>query len=193
MKDYEYEEENLDDFMINAAGILSEEDNPEKSTIIESLKQHLSSIFHIQNEMDNFFKTLNGVIFTNKDNSSKNKPQKIDNKQPFILYPLIFSFNPRTTSYFFDYYLNTLQQTMCEDNRPDFSFLSEVFADVVLAFFSDEKNNKNLIKKSISRNHFSTFNNTSFNFRFIIKLININFMFINCFNFCFMLNFHIFI
>ena len=148
MKDYEYEEENLDDFMINAAGILSEEDNPEKNTIIESLKQHLSSIFHIQNEMDNFFKTLNGVIFTNKDNSSKNKPQKIDNKQPFILYPLIFSFNPRTTSYFFDYYLNTLQQTMCEDNRPDFSFLSEVFADVVLAFFSDEKNNKNLIKKN---------------------------------------------
>ena len=146
MKDYEYEEENLDDFMINASTILSEENNPEKTTIIESLKQHLSSIFHIQNEMENFFKTLNGVIFTSK--GSKKNAQKMDNKQPFILYPIIFSFNPKTTSYFLDYYLSSLQQCICEDNRPDFTFLSEVFADVIIAFFSDEKNNKYLIKKN---------------------------------------------
>ena len=145
MKDYEYEEENLDDFMVNAASTLCEEDNPEKKTIIESLKQHLSSIFHIQNEMENFFKTLNGVIFTSKP--SKKNTQKIDNKEPFILYPIIFSFNPKTTSYFLDYYLNSLQRSICEDNRGDFSFISEVFADVVLAFFSDDKYNKYLIKK----------------------------------------------
>lgn len=54
MKDYEYEEENLDDFMENAANILSDEGNPERTTILESLKQHLSSIFHEQNEMENF-------------------------------------------------------------------------------------------------------------------------------------------
>jgi hypothetical protein len=146
MKDYEYEEENLDDFMINASKILSEPNNPQKNTIIESLKQHLSSIFHIQNEMENFFKTLNGVIFTSK--SSKNNSKKIENKQPFILYPLIFSFNPRTTSYFLDYYLSSLQQSISEDNRDDFTFLSEIFADVVSAIFSDEKNNKHLIRKN---------------------------------------------
>ena len=145
MKDYEYEEENLDDFMVNAATILSEENNPEKNTIIESLKHHLSTIFHVQNEMENFFRTLNGVIFTSK---SSNNSQKIDNKQPFILYPIIFSFNPRTTSYFLDYFLTSLQQSMCEENRPDFTFLSEVFADVINAIFSDEKNNANLIQKN---------------------------------------------
>ena len=145
MKDYEYEEENLDDFMVNAATILSEENNPEKNTIIESLKHHLSTIFHVQNEMENFFRTLNGVIFTSK---SSNNFQKIDNKQPFILYPIIFSFNPRTTSYFLDYFLTSLQQSMCEENRPDFTFLSEVFADVIKAIFSDEKNNTNLIQKN---------------------------------------------
>ena len=129
MKDNEYEEDNLDDFMVSASQILSEKNNPEKTTIIESLKQHLSSIFHIQNEMENFFKTLNGVIFTSK--SSKNT-QKIDNKQPFILYPLIFSFNPRTTSYFLDYYFSTLQQSMCEDNRPHFSFYLKLLALFVI-------------------------------------------------------------
>ena len=146
MKDYEYEEENLDDFMINASKILSEPNNPQKNTIIESLKQHLSSIFHIQNEMENFFKTLNRVIFTSK--SSKNNSQKVGNIQPFILYPLIFSFNPRTSSYFLDYYLSSLQQSISEDNRDDFTFLSEIFADVVSAIFSDEKNNKHLIRKN---------------------------------------------
>ena len=147
-KDYEYEEENLDDFMINAANILSEDDNSERSSIIESLKQHLSSIFHIQNEMENFFRTLNGVIFTSKDRNSKNNSQKIDNRAPFILYPLIFSFNPRTTSYFLDYYLGTLQQSLCEENRDDFSFLSDNFAEVINAFYSDVNHNKNLIKKN---------------------------------------------
>jgi hypothetical protein len=149
MKDYEYEEENLDDFMINAAKILSDKSNPERNSIIESLKQHLSSIFHNESEMENFFRTLNGVIYTSepKENSSNNG-QMIDNKEPFILYPLIFSFNPKTTSYYFDYYLQSLDQCLCEENRPDFTFLSEVFADVVTAFFSDENNNKNLIKPS---------------------------------------------
>ena len=148
MKDYEYEEENLDDFMVNAATILSEKKNPEKETIIESLKQHLSSIFQNQAEMENFFRTLNGVIFTSKETPSKNSGQLIDNKLAFLLYPIIFSFNPKTTSYYFDYYLKALQQCIHEENRPDFTFLSEVFSDVINTFFTDGKKNKNLIKKS---------------------------------------------
>ena len=55
MKDYEYEEENFDDFMENVANILSDESNLKKTTILESLKQHLPSIFHEQNEMEKFF------------------------------------------------------------------------------------------------------------------------------------------
>ena len=59
MKYYEYEEENLDDFMKNAARILLEANNPERASIIESLKQHLSQIFPEKNDMEYFFKTLN--------------------------------------------------------------------------------------------------------------------------------------
>ena len=146
MQNYENEEENLDNFMVKAASILSEENNPQKRSIIESLKQYLSSIFQIQNEMVNLFRTLNGVIFSSK--SSGQLPQKIDNKQPFILYPIIFSFNPKTTSYFLDYYLNCLQRCICEENKNEFTFISEVFADSILALFSDEKSNTNLIKKN---------------------------------------------
>ena len=88
----------------------------------------------------NFFNNLVGVIFTSKEKRSKR--QKMDNRQPFVLYSIIFYFNPRTTSYLFDHYLDTLYHSICEDNRPDFSFLSEIFSDVVLAFFPDEKKKK---------------------------------------------------
>ena len=40
MSEDSYEEENLDDFMLKAADILSQKSNKEKKDIIESLKQH---------------------------------------------------------------------------------------------------------------------------------------------------------
>ena len=146
MSDNEYDEENLDDFMINASSILSEDSNPEKETIIDTLKQHLSQIFHDQNEMQNFLNTLNGVIFSDSENS---KTQKISNKQPFKLYSIIFSFNPKTSYYYIDYFLNSLQKCACEENRSDFSYLSLIFSEVIFAFFSDDKKNKYLIKKNL--------------------------------------------
>ena len=98
MAEYEYEEENLDEFMINASSILAEEDNPEKETIIESLKHHLSSISGNQTEIKNFYNTLNIVLF------NKNS-KKINHKQAFKLYPIIFSFNPNSSFNYIDFFL----------------------------------------------------------------------------------------
>ena len=143
----EYDEENLDDFMINASSILNEDSNTEKETVVDTLKQHLSQIFHDQNEMQNFLDTLNGVIFP--ENYENSKTVKISNRQPFKIYPLIFSFNPKTSYYYFDYFLNSLQKCACEDNRQDFTYLSLIFSEVVFSFFSDEKKNKNILKKNL--------------------------------------------
>ena len=152
MSDNEYEEENLDDFMINASSILSESSsNSEKDMIIDTLKQHLSQIFHEQSEMQNFFKTLDGIIFIpnsdDEDNEESTKPQKISNKQPFKLYPIIFSFNPKTSYYYLDYFLNALKKCISEENRGDFTYISLIFSEVIISFYSDEKTNKNLLKK----------------------------------------------
>ena len=140
-----YSEENLDDFMVKAASVLSEENHPDKETIIESLKQHLASIFNDKSEMENIFKTINSLIFPKK---KKNDPQKISNKQIFKLYPLIFAFNPKASFSYIDYYLSSLQLCASEENRPDFPYISSIFAEVITSFFSDQKNNPNLIKKS---------------------------------------------
>ena len=141
MEEYEYEEENLDDFMINASSIISEENNPEKETMIESLKQHLMSIFNNQSEMQNFFNTLNSVIFNHNSN-------KIIHKQVFKLYPIVFSFNPNASFYYSDYFLSSINQSANEENREFFAYLSVIFSEVILAFFSDEKGNKNLVQKN---------------------------------------------
>ena len=141
----DYEEEDLDDFMIKASKILSKEKHPDKETMLQSLKLHLSSIFNDNFEMGNFFKTLNSVIFTS---SKKTDQQIITNKQAFKLYPIIFSFNPKASLLFVDYFLTSLQLSASEINRHDFPYLSKIFAEVIKAFFSDEKSNKNLIKKS---------------------------------------------
>ena len=148
MSDNEYEEENLDDFMISASSILCEDSNPEKETVIDTLKQHLSQIYHDQSEMQNFFKILGDVIFTPELRSEDINTQKITNKQPFKLYPVIFSFNPKTSYYYLDYFLSSLQKSTCEENRPDFTYLSIIFSEVVSVFFSDEKSNKNSLKKN---------------------------------------------
>ena len=142
--DSDFSEENLDDFMIKASSVLSEEKHPDKETIIESLKEHLSSIFQDRIEMENFFKTLNSIIFSSK--SKKNDPGKISNIKPFKLYPLIFSFNPKSSFFYVDYFLTSLQLCTSEENRPDFPYLSTIFAEVIISFFSEK--NKNLIKKN---------------------------------------------
>ena len=150
MSDNEYEEENLDDFMINASSVLcGDSTESEKEAIIDTLKQHLSQIFHDQNEMQNIFKILDDVIFTNDDIiKDEPKPQKITNKQPFKLYPIIYSFNPKTSYFYIDYFITSLQKCMTEENRPDFTYISLIFSEVITVFYSDDKNNKNLIKKN---------------------------------------------
>ena len=137
MADYEYEEENLDEFMINASSILSEEDNPDRETIIESLKQHLSSISNEQSEMQNFYKTLNQVIIDKKT-------KKIIHKQAFKLYPIIFSLNPNSSFYYIDYFLFIINECISEENREDFSYISNIFSEVVLSFFGGDLSDKNL-------------------------------------------------
>ena len=146
MTEFESSEENLDEFMIKASKILSKENHPETSLIINSLKEHLSSIFKDKLEMENFFKTLNSIIFSKEDSNSNN----IINSQAFKLYPLVFSFNPKTSYYYVDYFLTSLQKSISsENNNNEHSFLSSIFSEVINAFYSDENSNKFLIKNNM--------------------------------------------
>ena len=144
MSDYEYEEQNLDDFLIKSSQILtSEGNNEEKEIIIETLKQHLSEIFNNQSELQNFYKTLNIVIF--KDNSNK-----IINKQCFKIFPIVFSFNPNSCFYYIDFFLFSINQSIKEENRKDFAFLCSIFSEIINLLFSEEMVNKNLLSKLYS-------------------------------------------
>ena len=146
MTELDYSEENLDEFMLRASKVLTEENHPDKALIINSLKEHLISIFKEKPEMENFFKTLNLVIFSEQDSSE----EKIINSPPFKLYSLVFSFNPKTSYYYMDYFLTSLQKSCSNDiNIKEFPFLIKIFSEVIKAFYSDEKSNKFLINKNM--------------------------------------------
>ena len=140
-----YSEEDLDDFMLRASSVLSKDNHKDRETMIESLKHHLSSIFNDKSEMENIFKTLNDIIFLYK--SKKDGTKKI-HKQPFKLYPLIFSFNPKSSYSYIDYFLTSLQSSISEDNSQDFPYLSKIFTEVITSFFSEAKKNKNIIRRT---------------------------------------------
>ena len=146
MTEQDYSEENLDEFMLRASKVISQENHEEKSLIINSLKEHLFSIFQDKQEMENFYKTLNSIIFSQEELA----PEKLINSQPFNLYPIIYSFNPKSSYYYIDYFLTSLQ--ICcssENNSNEFPFLSNIFAEVIKALFADENSNKLLIKKNM--------------------------------------------
>ena len=146
MSENSFEEENLDEFMIKASDILIEKEkpNPEKNSIIESLKQHLKSIYENKEEMDNFFKTINSVIFSGD--------LKLIHKECFILYPIIFSFIPKLTINYFDYFVESFQICVTEENKNFFTFFCEIFSEVLQIFYNDKNkniiNNKYLLDKS---------------------------------------------
>ena len=133
----EYSEENLDEFMLKASEILSEKNNKEKSVIIDSLKQHITSIFNNKEELDNFFKTLNSVIFS--------EDLKLKHKKAFILYALTYSFNPKLFQNFIHFFLDSLQLCITEQNKDEFTFLSETFSEVITKFYSEQNDKKNFL------------------------------------------------
>lgn len=133
----EYSEENLDEFMLKASEILSEKNNKEKSVIIDSLKQHITSIFNNKEELDNFFKTLNSVIFS--------EDLKLKHKKAFTLYALTYSFNPKLFQNFIHFFLDSLQLCITEQNKDEFTFLSETFSEVITKFYSEQNDKKNFL------------------------------------------------
>ena len=145
MKEEDNLDENLDEFIIRLSNALYQKNNPEISLILNSLKEYLLSIYQDKPEMENFFKTLYSIIFSEKEPNSK----IIENSKAFKIYPIVFSFNPKSSYYYIDYFLTSLQSSVySENNIKEFSFLSTILGEVIESFYLDNKN-KFLINKDM--------------------------------------------
>ena len=145
MKEEDNLDENLDEFIIRLSNALYQKNNSEISLILNSLKEYLLSIYQDKPEMENFFKTLYSIIFSEKEPNSK----IIKNSKAFKIYPIVFSFNPKSSYYYIDYFLTSLQSSVySENNIKEFSFLSTIFGEVIESFYLDNKN-KFLINKDM--------------------------------------------
>ena len=137
----EFEEQNLDYFLENASEILNKSNDESKETILESLKDFLFTTFQDKDESDNFFKTLNSVIFPSIDNDTK----KSFNEKPFKLYPIIFSFNKKLSVNYINYFLSSIKQSIKVENESYFSFLNSIFSEIITCFYNNnDKCNNNI-------------------------------------------------
>ena len=143
----EYEEQNLDEFLKNVSNILIKKEDDRKDKIIQTINNHLLTIINDQTLMENFFSTISSIIFlpeSNSQSSNSIRKKRNFNKEPFILYPIVYSFNPNITVNYIDYFLTALKHSISEENKTDFSFLSLVFSDIVSVFYNNNSNNDTL-------------------------------------------------
>jgi len=143
----EYEEQNLDEFLKNVSSILIKKEDDRKEKIIQTINNHLLTIINDQTLMENFFSTVSSIIFLSESSSQSSnsiRKKKNFNKEPFILYPIVYAFSPNITVNYIDHFLTSLKLSITEENKMDFSFLSSVFSDIVNLFYNIDSNDDTL-------------------------------------------------
>lgn len=143
MSKNESQSQKLNEIFKNISNILAIDNNNSKENIKKLLNNYLTSIINNKKEFNNFFTSLNSFIFSSKSeeiNESIQKDTKF-NKDLFVIYPIIYSFNQKITINYIDHFLNTLKQAVKDQNQSDFSFLSLIFADIINCFFNNKDNN----------------------------------------------------
>ena len=83
-----------------------------------------------------------------KENKTKNEEEGkgiennkigIINKDPFNLFPIIFSVRPNKTKKYLPIFLSIIHQCICEENQINFPFLSKIFSECIICFFKTIK------------------------------------------------------
>ena len=140
-KEEKTEIENIHEFLVKTSNIIDKSDDNSKNKIVKQLKDYLLTIFNQKNELDNFFNILRSLIFPIKSNEMLSSIYRIGKqknfiKQPFLLYPIVYSFNPKLSIEYIDYFLFSLKLSVSEENKSDFSFLSKIFSDIIVCFYN---------------------------------------------------------
>ena len=140
-KEEKIEIDNIHEFLVKTSNIIDKSNDNSKKEIIKQLNKYLLTIFNQKNELDNFFNILRSLIFPIKSNEMISSIDKIEKqkyfiKQPFLLYPIIYSFNPKLSIEYIDYFLFSLKLSVSEENKSDFSFLSKIFSDIIACFYN---------------------------------------------------------
>ena len=144
------ESQNLDEVINNISDIMSNDnDNISETLIKKIIDDYLITIINNKTECQKFFNTLYSVIYPLKirENSQNNKKEKKRNKKLFAIYPTIYSFNPKLTIFYIDYFLTILNQMITEKNKKHFSFFSLIFSDVIECFYNCKDDNININMK----------------------------------------------
>ena len=133
MKKKYIKEKNISEYLINVSKVLYinyNNNNNEKTKVLNSFKQYLITIFQSDNKLNNLFNIIEQLIFKNKESTI------LVNKKILILYPIIFHFNPNISFKYIDNFLLVLQKCSFIN---DIQFLSYLFNELFEIFFKNIK------------------------------------------------------
>ena len=133
---------------------LSNNSNNNSFETLNELKRFLNLNINNSNKLHKIFKAINYLIFNNNN----------INKDPFILFPIIYSTNPKITKNYLNYFLDILNinnnkiifniNNKSNQNKNILSFISQIFGEILNSFFHNnfvqssfllEKNEKDFV------------------------------------------------
>ena len=123
--------------------LISRNNQKEKEIIKNNIKEKSLNT----EEKENIIKSIEAE---KEPKENKNKIIII-HKNPFNIFPIIFSSCPNLTQKYFNIFLTIIHQCICEENKVNFPFLSKIFSECIISFF--DNNNINRASSEVINNN----------------------------------------
>ena len=131
-----FSQDNLQVFIQKTFQVLSSQDSKQSQNTLDEFKSYLKNIIPDKEKTDQFFNVITTFIFPSTE------CKKLI-KEPFMLFPIFYSFNPKLSHNYIDYLLTLINLGIDEINKHLFSFISQIFGQVVKSLFNTSSLNAN--------------------------------------------------
>ena len=122
-------ETNLSEYIKSTYTILNTPNTKTSQTTLESFKQYLPSTLENEEKAIELFNIISSFIFTSQET------KKVI-KEPFILYPIIYSTSPKLAVNYIDNILTLINSTIVDVNKPLFSFISQILGQIINSLYN---------------------------------------------------------
>ena len=129
---------NLPQYIKSTYTILNSPNTKNSQVTLDSFKEFISITLPQKEKTEELFNVISNYIFISKEN------KKIS-KDPFILFPIIFSSNPKLSMNYIDNILVIINQTIEDVNRPLFSFISQIFGQIINSMYHNSSTENNIL------------------------------------------------
>ena len=129
---------NLPQYIKSTFTILNSPNTKNSQSTLDSFKDYLAITLPQKESTEELFNVIKKFIFTSSETNQISK-------DPFILFPILYSSNPKQSTLYIDNILSIINQTIEDVNRPLFSFISQIFGQIINSLYHNSSPNNNIL------------------------------------------------